>query len=192
MGPDDRSHHDHLEASFFGDAHDDLRERLRAAERTRTEQMASLAAVSGIDDVAVLEKLVILGVRGETLAALTLYPLVAVAWADGKVDRREREAVLRGAQECGVEADSVSHGLLCSWLEQRPDAVLLAAWRSLVHEICRQVDPDWRSTFERELLSRAHAVADASGGFLALEKTSSAEQRVLDTLRRAFHEPGSA
>ena len=38
----------------------------------------------------------------------------------------------------------------------------------------------------RELLARAHAVADASGGFLALDKTSSVERQVLEELRGVF------
>jgi tellurite resistance protein len=184
---DDRSpHHRELEDSFFGSPRAGLRERLREAERTRTEQMATLADVSGIDDVEVLEKLVLLGVRSETLAALSLYPLVAVAWADGTVDRHERDAVLRGATECGLEPGSVSHELLGDWLEERPAAVLFEAWKALVAELSRQVTPEWRLVFARELLGRAHAVAEASGGFLALEKTSGSEQRVLDELRAAF------
>ena len=184
---DERSSpHRSLGDSFFGKPRAELLERLRDAEHTRTQQMETLAEVSGIDDVEVLEKLVLLGIRSETLAALTLYPLVAVAWADGKVDRHEREAVLRGASDCGVAPDSVSYGLLDAWLEERPDAVLLAAWEGLVRELTRQVDAEWRTVFARELLGRARAVAEASGGFLALEKTSADEQGVLDKLRRAF------
>ena len=100
MEPGERSpHHDQLEDSFFGRDGGGLRERLREAERTRTARMESLAEVSGITDVEVLEKLVGLGVRSETLTALSLYPLVAVAWADGHVDRHERETVLQGAAD---------------------------------------------------------------------------------------------
>ena len=184
---DDRSpHHRELEDSFFASPRAGLRKRLREAEHTRTHQMETLAEVSGIEDVEVLEKLVVLGVRSETLAALTLYPLVAVAWADGKVDRHERETVLRGAAECGVAPGSVSHQLLADWLEEHPAAVLLDAWKALVAELSRQVTAEWRLVFARELLARAQAVAEASGGFLALEKTSGSEQRVLDELRAAF------
>ena len=182
------SRHRDLDDSFFGRPRAELLERLREAEHTRTQQMETLAEVSGIEDVEVLEKLVLLGIRSETLAALTLYPLVAVAWADGKVDRHEREAVLRGAEDCGVAPGSVSYGLLAAWLEERPDALLLRAWQGLVHELAGQVDAEWRAVFARELLGRAQAVAEASGGFLALEKTSPDEQTVLDRLRTAFND----
>jgi hypothetical protein len=87
-----------LEDRFFGEPRTGLRQRLREAEQSRTQQMLTLAEVSGIEDVEALERLAPLGVGGESLAALTLYPLVAVAWADGKVDRHEREAVQRGAK----------------------------------------------------------------------------------------------
>ena len=175
-----------LEDSFFPDHRAGLRERLREAEHDRTRQMQTLAEVSGIEDVEVLEKLVLLGIRSETLAALTLYPLLAVAWADGVVDRHERDAVLRGAEECGVEPGSVAHDLIRGWLTERPDTLLLGAWRGFARELASRVTPEWRVVFARELLARAQAVADASGGFLALDKTSSVERRVLDTLRSAF------
>ena len=128
-----------LEDSFFAEPRAGLRERLRKAERDRTRQMETLAEVSGIEDVEVLEKLVLLGIRSETLAALTLYPLVAVAWADGDVDRHEQEAVLRGAEECGVAPGSVAFDLIAGWLDEQPDALLLGAWRALVGELVRRV-----------------------------------------------------
>jgi hypothetical protein len=175
-----------LEDSFFSRPRAELRERLRAAERARTQQMEGLAEVSGIGDPDVLERLTLLDIRGETLAALTLYPLVAVAWADGSVDRYERETVLRGARECGIHPDSVSYELLADWLEHPPDDLLLAAWKAYVAELSTKVSDSFRDTFEHEILARARAVANASGGFLALDKTSGSEQKVLDTLTSAF------
>ncbi len=175
-----------LEDSFFSRARPELRARLREAERERTRQMEMLAEISGIADVAVLEKLVVLGIRNETLSALTLYPLVAVAWADGTVDAHERDAVLKGAEACGIDRDAVSYQLLADWLEYPPDGLLLAAWKGFVADLSHQLEEDWRQRFEREILSRARAVANASGGFLALDKTSGSEQTVLDELKAAF------
>jgi hypothetical protein len=180
-------HQTDLEDSFFSGARSGLRERLKEVERTRVEQMESLAEISGIEDVEVLEKLVVLGLGHEALAALTLYPLVAVAWADGKVDSRERETALAAAIECGLERDGVSYHLLEDWLEHAPDALLLRAWQGFVRELAQQMTPEWRATFEHELLRRSRAVANASGEFLALDKTSKSEQRVLDGLRSSFN-----
>jgi len=175
-----------LEDRFFADPRAELRERLREAGKNRTRQMESLADVSGIEDIEVLEKLVLLGIQSETLAVLTLYPLVAVAWADGTVDRHERDAVLRSATECGMAPGSVAHDLVASWLEEPPGSLLRQAWQEYTQQLTARVSPEWRVVFGRELLARAHAVADASGGFLALDKTSSVERRVLDDLRSVF------
>ena len=42
-------------------------------------------------------RLVEIGIRSDTLAALCLIPLVEVAWADGRLDPPEREALLAAA-----------------------------------------------------------------------------------------------
>src|SRR4051812_10983509 len=44
-----------------------------------------LRKVSGMSDEAVLDRLVGLGLRANTIAALSLVPLIQVAWADGQV-----------------------------------------------------------------------------------------------------------
>lgn len=183
---DGKDNRQSFEDSFFATPRAGLREKLREAEANRTAQMETLAEVSGITDVPLLEKLVVLGIGSETLAALTLYPLVAVAWADGKVDRHERGTVLKAAEECGLTRASVSHELLADWLEHEPDALLLTAWKGFVAELSGQLTVEWRTIFEREILARARAVANASGGFLALDKTSGVEERVLNELMEAF------
>jgi hypothetical protein len=58
-------------------------------------------AASGITDDALLDKLVALNLHGETLAALSLDPLVMVAWADGHIDKGERIALLSAASGGG-------------------------------------------------------------------------------------------
>ena len=79
--------------------------------RQKHEQAAraeDLAAASGIQNPAVLEALAAVGVRAETLTALALVPLVAVAWADGEVQTGERFAILRAAHELGLERGNPS------------------------------------------------------------------------------------
>src|SRR5437660_9372790 len=83
---------------------------LRAAEATRE----ALGEASGITKPAILEKLMELGVRAETVAALSIVPLVEVAWADGALDAKERRAVVERA---GVDRDSTAGALLEAWLD---------------------------------------------------------------------------
>ncbi len=58
MAPPDDEERTSLEDSFFAEPRAGLRERLREAEKDRTRRMETLAEVSGIDDVEVLEMLV--------------------------------------------------------------------------------------------------------------------------------------
>ena len=85
-----------LEDSFFAKQNEKLLESLRRS-RADDEKRAELSRVSGILDEKVLDELVRLQIGPETLAALSLVPLVTVAWADGLMEARERKAVLEGA-----------------------------------------------------------------------------------------------
>ena len=87
-----------LEEAFFRKHNRDLLEKLRRKtdEASRREQLISL---SGISDQSLLDKLVAAGLDAGSLAALGLVPLLQVAWADGKVQPQEREALLEAAKE---------------------------------------------------------------------------------------------
>ena len=91
---------------------------LKAAATTRE----ALAKASGINAPEVLDKLLALGIKAETVAALSIVPLVEVAWADGSLDARERQVILDRARDSGVAPGSTAQALLEAWLERRPDA----------------------------------------------------------------------
>ena len=174
-----------LEESFFARQNEELLEKLR--ERDRQEQhKKALAAVSGIENEAVLDRLIELELCSETVAAAALVPLVEVAWADGEVQDKEREAILKAASESGIEDGSTSYQLLQNWLEQMPEAVLMEVWHDYIGALCAELDEAARDNLKKELLGRAVAVAEAAGGFLGLGKISAGEERVLKQLERAF------
>jgi hypothetical protein len=153
---------------------------LRAAEATRE----ALAKASGITTPAVLDQLLQLGIRAETLAALSVVPLVEVAWADGELDGRERRAVVEGA---GIAPQSAQGGLLEAWLDRRPDAKLLTAWTQTVRAMRSQLAPDAAARLRTGLLEKARAVAAASGGLFGVgSKVSKAEAEMLAKLEAAF------
>ena len=181
------NHRKELEDGFFSPVRRELRTRIRDAERARSEQMLALADASGITNIAMLQKLVAFGVGSETLAALTLYPMIAVAWADGRVDRDERQTALAAAEECGLKPDSDSYRLLVEWLDLAPpDHLLRDAWARVVGELCVEMGEDQRADFRSEILGRTRAVADATGGFLGVGKISRVERKVLEELVAAF------
>src|SRR5262245_42708019 len=116
---DDRSRA--LEAAFFPSHASDYREALRLREQ-ELAAVGALREASGIAEEPILRR----------LAALGRIPIVEVAWADGEMDERERDAILVGAESVGIEPGSPSHGLLRIWTEDEPAPDLLVAWREFI------------------------------------------------------------
>jgi len=174
-----------VEEAFFLQQDALLVKKLQAM-RKLAETKEALASVSGIDDDAVLARLVELEVKPETVAALAAVPLVEVAWADGSVSPEESAAVLEHAATHGVAAGSVERELLERWLTHRPEPRLLEAWQAYVRGLCGRLSPDERAKLKESLLRSTRATAQSSGGFLGMGRISAAEKKVLDSLAAAF------
>ncbi len=175
-----------LEESFFAKQNEKLLEALRKKQesaRSRDE----LENVSGIADSEVLGRLVELDIGAETWAAISLVPLVEVAWANGRVDEKERRAVMAAAEANGIVVGSPSHALLEDWLARRPDGRLLEAWGEVIVVLRSKLDPTEVHALRDEVLGRARNVAQATGGFLGMgSKISVEEEVVLGQLAKAF------
>lgn len=176
-----------LEEAFFKKQHEAQLEKLRRKQE-QAEAREALAAASGItDDPELLDRLAALGIHAETLAALTLIPLVEVAWADGKMEAREREAILKGAESSGIAPGSPSYGLLEIWTHDRPARELMDSWKAYIGALAAELSADQKWHLEERIVGRARAVAEAAGGFLGLgNKVSAEEERVLQELEAAF------
>ena len=175
-----------LEEAFFARENEKLRQQLRDLDNTKRKKEA-LSAASGITNDAALEKLAALNISSETVAALALVPLIAIAWSDGSIDDKERAAVLAKAQEEGVSQGNVSYELFQRWLSERPPANLLGMWKDYVRALVETMNAEDRRFFKGRVLDRARGVAEATGGFLGMgSKVSAAEQKVLDELASAF------
>ena len=175
-----------LEEAFFKQRHEALRRQI-ALRREQEEACETLAAASGIDDDALLARLAGLGIRAETLAALTLIPLVEVAWADGEMHDRERDAVLRGAESSGIPRQSPSYGLLEIWTRDRPAPELLHTWVDYIRALCVELTDEQRRRLAEKIVGRARAVAQAAGGLLGVgPRVSAQEGAMLAELERAF------
>ena len=174
-----------LEDSFFAKENQRLLARMRA-EREKANAVEALARQTQIKDTGVLEKLVDLGLDAATWAALSLVPLVEVAWADGEVQSKERDAILAAAAEQGITQGSSSYELLEGWLRQRPAASLFATWGEYSVELASKLSPGERRALRDDLCERARKVAETAGGFLGLGRVSEAERRVLEELEKPF------
>lgn len=174
-----------LEDEFFRKEDQRLIERLREL-RDRSASREGLAKASGIKNEAVLDKLLQLGIRPETVAALALVPLAEVAWADGSIDAQERKAVLERAEKSGIVPGSTDYALLESWLERRPEPKLRSAWTQMVEGLLEHMTAEQANALRAGLIERARNVASASGGFLGMGKVSPAEADVIRQLESAF------
>ncbi|MBS0642682.1 MAG: hypothetical protein JSS43_22685 [Proteobacteria bacterium] len=174
-----------LENAFFVEHDRRLINRLAHDDAHRAEREA-ITAATGITDPVVIDQFVALDLRGSTLAALAVVPLVAVAWADGSVGERERAAVLAVAVELGFDTDSESFNLLEDWLMHEPPVELLSAWEAYTAAFISQLDEAGRTALHDEVVTRARAVAEAQGGFLSFGRVSQSEEAVLRRLEAAL------
>ena len=180
-----RKHAKALEESFFERENQRLLTKLRE-EAARERKRTVLSEALKIDDDKLLDHLVELDLSPETIVALALVPLVEVAWADGQIQDREREAILRAAEERGVSAGSINRQLLENWLLRQPSASLLEVWRHYAKALLQSLDEDERRLMKERTIGSARAVAEAAGGFLGIGSISAAERTVLEDLATVF------
>jgi hypothetical protein len=181
-----------LEDEFFARQDAVLIAKLRELEQMEHTQKA-LSEVSGISNPHILKRLVELDIHPELLASLAVLPLVEVAWADGEVHAKERDAILRSVTSTGFSRGSVDYALLEEWLKQRPPPRLLEAWVHYVQGLSAQLTDKERTEFRNDLLARARTVAEAAGGFLGLtSRVSSEERAIIARMEAAFDGNGAA
>jgi tellurite resistance protein len=160
----------------------DFRKRMEKIDRRD-----QLIQVSGIHDEAVLDRLIELDINPETLAAMSVVPLVSVAWADGEIQTKEREVIISAAKDAGIEPKDGRYPVLEHWLKKHPGPEMVEAWKHYIQGLCKKLSPKEIEELKHDLLDLARNVAQAAGGFLGLgNKISAAEQNVLDDLTQAF------
>ena len=163
---------------------------VRRAFRERMEKIdrrAQLTQVSGIQDEAVLDRLIELKIEPETMAAMAVVPLIAVAWADGNVQEEERKAINAAAQAAGIQPQDGRYPMLEYWMNKRPGAQLIEAWEHYIKDLCKRLDKPEIEELKHDVLSLAQGVAQAAGGFLGIgNRISAAENAVLNRLEKAF------
>lgn len=154
-----------MEAQWARQRDEELIQKLR--ERAKLDEISrALAKKLRVDDPALRQRLIDLGVTHDTGPALFLVPLVAVAWADGKVSDREKDAILEMAAARGVEPATPVHDQVLEWLLRPPPKELLDA----ALEVLRagiSVLPDAERAQRVEAYDASfRRVAEASGGGL--------------------------
>lgn len=175
-----------LDDHFFEKEDKKLIEHLKAMKKLK-ETKEALSSVSGIKNENIINKLFELNVRPETLASLSLVPLVEVAWADGNVDDNEKAAVLASAEKMGFTKGSADYDILAQWMTHKPSKDLLDAWIVYIKGLCEKLSASEKTELKKELVDNTKNIAMASGGFIGLgNKISKSEADMISRLEKAF------
>ena len=170
---------------FFAKQNADAVAKLRAtgeAEARRSEMAAEL----GVDDPELVSQLLSHGVTPAGLAAISLAPLILVAWSDRTLDDKERAAVLEEAGQSGITPASPGYELLQGWLNEIPSPKLMETWTAYAQGVAASLDATQRAEFRESIMKRARGVAKAAGGFAGINAVSAREKGVLEQIETAL------
>lgn len=174
-----------LEERFFSDLDQQLLDKLRS-EQSAAETAAAIMKITGITDEKLAKELASVGVTPETLTAFRLVPLIAVAWADDRLDPSEKDVVMEAAQKSGIQDGEAAMSVLRVWLSKRPSSDLLDAWCDYARALSMSLNGELRAVLKRELMQQVHAVAKASGGVLGIGAESASEKAVIAKVEAAL------
>lgn len=174
-----------LEDSFFAKENERILQELRAVKALEVKKK-EFREYLNIDNEEILDALVELEIEPVTMVAFSLVPLVEVAWADGEIQAKERDAIIQAAIEGGVEEGSPTCDLLRNWLEMKPDPKLLEVWKGYMEVLKDSLGERSRAQLKSGTMGRARAVAEAAGGFLGVASISAAEKKMIEELEWSF------
>lgn len=177
-----------LENAFFLKRDAELLARMRS-QLAEMEEQQRVAHVSGILDEHVLLDLVHAGVTAETLLAMRFAPMIAVAWADGRVSADERTAILNSLATENIRPGSPAYHLVERWLDDRPDEAVFLAWKEYVAELAKIMPPESLEKLRKRTEALCYQVARAAGGVFGIGSISPAEQTAIDGFVSSWQRP---
>ena len=169
------------EAEYFHKKEKRIIEKMRQRV-LKAEQQQELAEFFMVEDAEILNDLQELGYSRDTIFLLYLVPIIHVAWIDGTVTEREREAVLQIARERGMEKDSSAESMLQDWLDNRPPDEFFEKTLRLIRNILQTRPKVVRLIRGQTLAHYCSVVANTSGGFLGFGKISPAQRELIEDI----------
>jgi len=155
------------EELYFAQHEQDLRSAQRhqmTLAAKELEEKRTIAQSAGTDDIEVAAHINALGFDGDSARVFDLLPLVHVAWADGKIQRGERGAILKVLSSRGIEPGSEAFRTMESLLEEKPSDAFMRESLAVLREVTGGLS-DRTST----IVDLCIQVAASSGGFLGLK-----------------------
>jgi len=174
-----------LEETFFAKESERLLRELRQKAKV-DEKRKALRAVVKAKDPAIIDHLLELGVGPESILAVGLVPLAAVSWADGRLDDKERKAILKAASERGVEPGSANYTMLEVWLKEKPNQQLMDAWKKYSRAIWEELTESEKVLMRESIVGKAREIAEAAGGFLGVASITPQEKALLEELEKVL------
>lgn len=173
-----------LENAFFSD----LDQKLLSGLKEKLDLQAAIQQfrdATGIQDTKVLEALYALGITPGALAALRAFPLIAVAWADGKTSAEEVTTV-RLIAERHFQRGSAAYELLEKWLSNPPTSEMLDSWETCLATMFHAMPASEAGALKTKLLEEINEVAGASGGLLGWGAVSKSEKNTMKRIQAAL------
>jgi len=174
-----------LENHFFANLDAKLLEELKVKQE-HDSLVTEFARISGIKDSSVLQAIINLGVTTQTFSALRVFPLVAVAWADGTLDESERTTVNTIASTHFLLKQCPAKKLLEKWLEEKPSTSMFEAWETYAKALVASLSAHDADELKKAIISEIQTVASSSGGLLGWSAVSSGESKVLKRIEAAL------
>jgi len=174
-----------LEETFFAKENERLLRELRDKSKVDEKRKARQAVVKA-KDPAIIDHLLELGVGPEAVLAVGLVPLAAVSWADGRLDDKERKAILKAASERGVEPGTANYTMLEVWLKEKPSQQLMDAWKKYARAIWEELTESEKVVMLESIVGKAREIAEAAGGFLGVASITPQEKALLEELEKVL------
>jgi len=95
---------------------------------------------------------------------LKLLPLVKVAWADGRITKRERQMIFDSLFDLGVDPSDENLNQLLRWLELSPKEDFFQESLEKLRVGLETLDDDERAKEKYSLISHCTLIAEVSGG----------------------------
>ena len=95
---------------------------------------------------------------------LKLIPLIQVAWADGRITKRERQMIFDSMFDLGVAPTNENLAQLLEWLELSPNEEFFQESLEKLRAGLETLSSDERANEKYSLISQCTLIAEASGG----------------------------
>lgn len=177
----------HILDSMFAAKNEELLAKLREQIK-HDEELEALSKAIGIDDKQLVQRLMDLGITAHSMAALTMYPMVCVAYADGVLNLEERDLIMKMASEWNMKPGDPGFEVLNHWLVDGPTEDGFAVWKKYIQTVMTQMTPQQIADLKVSIMHRSNAVATAVGDVLGRfgNRTNKAEEARLAEIKSVF------